>query len=660
MRGSPEAFSGDAWRSLQRMLALDNPVLVLGPGCQRIGYDRVLRNRDRDGRPDGSPWAEVTRRMRHLHALIDDSERPFLDQIWRSKLSDETRARWKDGELGDEIDLADRQDPPPASEIEALRMEIARRILTALINCTRCLGGVVSTGETPVISWQAVQHPPDGTGESARWREAAARVLEEASAIARAAYHLMPGNPVEDEDERWLVEVGIPYENPKTRAQMHEMASVAGREFRQFLDVLDVEAIAGTTGLLVRSCLRGRTLALSGARVEWLADLFWHVISCDSGVPPSQADLAFLVNLRALPSPRRRTFTRARPGEYRGERSGRLKTTTENAALTKKITDRMAFYPDGREKKEDWVGAADNRLLFVRTMAATLLTTWATRSGGDPPPVALVSSYDLTLERQLMRSASAGEAFHVIVPVWVTDHEQSRRLDWLWGTYKRVEEAYDARSHSLGEPSWRWYPERDELLQIDGPIIFKVNGSPLLHLSDDRREVATGDLRLDSQDGRRKGTVELATIFSEYDSLASIVRFSDTQGGFAKLFIESHLSWEKRSWLFLGDGFPDWIPRLRLLFTARTSLGGTSDVQNPRMDDANAGERPQFGAAPRSTQDQRIALDRAFDWPEIAILDALDVVPYEVDLARLIDYPKDIPQETSTKNFLIKVQERLR
>ncbi|MBF6619587.1 MAG: hypothetical protein ITG02_05090, partial [Patulibacter sp.] len=113
-------------------------------------------------------------------------------------------------------------------------------------------------------------------------------------------------------------------------------------------------------------------------------------------------------------------------------------------------------------------------------------------------------------------------------------------------------------------------------------------------------------------------SVRLASIFTEYDALQAILSFakagSERNQGLAS-DVTATLNWH-RNWLFLGDSFPDWLPRVRLLFNA-----------------SNAANRFET-----SRDASQIAVDRRFDWPEQALLDALGIQQFECDLAEFGAY----------------------
>ena len=66
---------------------------------------------------------------------------------------------------------------------------------------------------------------------------------------------------------------------------------------------MKVDAIAHVLEQFQRRCFVIGDLGITGGLVEWLADLFWHLMVTDSGVPPSQTEMAFYVNLTRREAP---------------------------------------------------------------------------------------------------------------------------------------------------------------------------------------------------------------------------------------------------------------------------------------------------------------------------------------------------------------------
>lgn len=624
---------------LCRIMVTGEPVLVLGPGCQRIGYDDV-----RD-----PSWRELRRRMRLLHAAVSPLEHPFLEQLWRSKLSDTTLA-----EHGDDPSVPDAQaltpldaaDERSAHVTDDIRIHgLAVPLLRTLIVCTRYLGQVIETGNTPVLSWQSVTHPRADAGD----RSPAQESFDEMVAVADA---LMKWS-----NKKVAVPVLADFGFDASGRPSERMAE----ELPPFLRLLEVKAIAASSKEFSKSILGGAEHALTGANIEWLADLLWHTIACDSGVVPSQSELAFCVNLRDRGPWRERLFTRARPGEYRDDQ--KPQSGKRHSKVTERIRRRTeACRLTGVESPTEWDEDDDQRLRVNRTLAATLLQMWRTTTR-NATPIALVASHDLMIERQLYELLDEGdemekrapEAFHVVVPVWVSDSEDSpRTLSWLWGTYTKRPAAKNADLEALrdatgGVLQWEWYrtdpdPDHDDRdyddRDICGPIIVRIGGSPLLELGDDATAESLGVGPRIKRTNAKQERIELATIFSEFDALAAMITFAGDQGEKGLVAnVMTALAWERRSWAFFADSFPDWIPRVRLLFNARTVL-------------AERGAPNQDGKRHKKAKIRdKIALDLAFDWPEQAMLEALSVRPLHGDLKWLSEYPHS-PDARSEEDWL--------
>jgi hypothetical protein len=300
----------------------------------------------------------------------------------------------------------------------------------------------------------------------------------------------------------------------------------------------------------------------------------------------------------------------------------------------------------------------DGRSKLFRTLAATLVEMWIRDERAAKPPhsqqaaqapdaspprgrpdncvIALVSVYDLMLERHLLDVLDPERCFHMVVPVWVGARRREE-LRWLWGTFTKRASLPWCEENLTGPPArsalglaWRWC-DKDAFGEVAGPIIVKVNGSPLLRLNDGvtatvRTLKLKGEFAFDE--------VRPATIFSEYDSVTSMLGFSagqdDTTRVLPKGLTDTQLSWKKRDWVFLGDSFPEWLSRLRLAHRA-----------NPR----SANSR------------RKLAIDRHFDWPELALLETLDVNPRCGDLAQVASYALGSDSAAHT-HFLRAIEQR--
>jgi hypothetical protein len=579
-----QRLSSEQWGELQRTFAKRPHVIMLGPGCHRIGYDR------------GKAWAEIERRLTLIRAHLADVKefdgdaaqpRRFLEHLWWSKVSVERR-REEDPVVGR---LPEAEPREGWTDLDSVRSVLASSLLGVLYECTRSLGNVIATGAAPVLHWQAVAHPGPpgseaGTGE-AEAVEARQRARDHMTAVVDIAgllYRRATGRPARDDDaiaaERGLS--GVRFDGT----------------LKDALTLLKIEAIWLAAKQVFKECFAEGRFRLSGALVEWLADLFWHAVSTDSRVPPSQAEIAFYLNLRGIAQRSERAFSRAAPGELRASRDPQeLRTDVQNL---------LQSYDCG---KEPWADPQSDRIAFIDTIAATILER---RRVGERV-VILSSDFDLALERSLLELSNPEDSIHVVIPVWRAAGDKPTQLEWLFGSIDRGAGRVD--SEDLTQVQWQWYhdqaPPGDYDYDVRGPIVVKLNGSPLVDLE----SVSLDELDLG------KDSLEPATIFTEYDALRAIMSFAETgnvaqgqqQPSLAATVLTDDLPWPQKSWIVLGDTFPQWLPRLRLMYSAHAH--GRQATSLPGV--------------------VHIALDRDFDWPERALLDTLGVLLYRGDLGDL-------------------------
>ena len=591
------------WAAIQEAFALGSPVLVIGPGCARIGFDET------------NEWAKVRTRVGAIwHALGDeetgDLARPFLKRLWLERLSDRTREQHEADILA--IDPKARQDKdyktvlPTRQDItssgadlpnpERARILLATQLLLALAASTRYLGAVVEAGGVPVWDWERVWHSPapDDPPTVNTWREHTASALRQAAALAAAIDRAKSESRPQDL-------------NLQVRNVFDDNDLKLNQVTHDTWHLLKISAIRDSLETLHRTRFEVNARQVSGAIVEWLSDLFWHVVAVGAKVPPSQDELDFYVNLHTPMPDTDRQFTRPHPGEYRGPSDG-WKT------LTGDVTQLLKAYDSGAtESPRDWDRARER---FARTMAASLSQTWSHEQNGKHRLViALVSDYDLMLERALFDSLREDQSFHVLIPVAVHASPAEAEVEWLYGSYLDPE---GNRAESLAEPV-TWERFRDVPAagsrQPNGPIIVKLAGSPLHDIR--------GAEGLDWN-----GEINTVALFSEHDSVramrALLPPAGETPRGIQlNLLGADGLTWVGRSWLFFGHRYSDWLPRLQLLFTASMLAAG--------------GSTP-FGA--KSRRDWRIAIDRSFDWPERALLDALEIRRELADLSEVSEYFK--------------------
>jgi hypothetical protein len=599
----------EQWGVLQETLATESPVLVLGPGCHRIGYEET------------AGWAEVTRRMNLVHHRIADAFSPehvpaarsFLERFWLSKLSDEARSGRAHREHLDALRAPAREPDGDGDSLDTCRTALVTQLLGVFLEGTRCLGSEIATGAFPVVAWQDIGHVyprtepqatvPQSVDEATspafdaheadvRHRQAGehlAATLEIASVISAVA----GSQPLDDELEAIAHDrlAGVPDLRAKAIARLNDDLKIDTVVFN--LKRLQEDAFSGSDG------------RLTGSTIEWLGDLLWHLVTTDSRVPPSQAETAFYINLQRSDPGAGRSFARSRPSEARRPLS--------RDAIPGHVRQLLGTYDNGERA---WSDIAPSRKAFTRTICAALLAQWEDPSRPPQrPTLALIPDFDLSFERAMLELMEPDQHLHVVVPVWRKPERDPQYIDWFVGTMTRADQDYSHGRHRL-PPIERWakFDEGPKVGKgkgaLDGPIFVKPNGSPLLESP--RREDLK-DIRL-----LRGEKVQLATIASEYDALQAMISFAN--GANAKEStagdVINALQWQHRSCLFLGDSFPDWLPRVRLMVNAPI-------------------EFKQLTATPSTRQ---IAIDRRFDWPEQALLSDMHVEQYECDLAALGAY----------------------
>jgi hypothetical protein len=675
-----------------------SPVLVVGPGCHRIGFDRA---------PE---WSRVVHRMRRVWSLLETpEEKRFLERFWTAQLSDERRVPYPgEGDaLPAELEgLGIREsDPVPdygdndSDALGALRAALAADLTRALVASTRCLGHVISSADAPVSEWQAVSHEWE-TGrdkhrraelvEDARFRDdlddlPGLAETHDASAVSardRAIVHVWMACRLADainelasylaagavagwveEHSDLLTKHGLP------EADIDGLVSSPPDpiEFKREADRLKIGDIASSLAqLLKHGIIDGTRVRLSGAVVEWLSDLLWHVVQVGAEVPPSQDELAFYVNLQTVRDAdvTQRLFTRAIPGDYR---------RTDAESLMDDLVRLLEGYDSGVHDDPRW---NDERQRFFVALAAILVTTWRHEMKESIPRlvVALVSDYDLLLERAVLKALGPGEHFHVVVPVWVGAPAD---LDWLFGTYTR--EGGSIGEVEIARPKWEFYAKQPLLVGRDdrhgrpsagvrGPIIVKLGGSPLhmLHQRDvnHRSSTTLGGAGIPLEWRSVESTsIRLAPIFSEYDAMNAIVSLAKIAAApgdrmLPQQLVETGLTWDGRSWLFFGHRLSDWLPRLRLFFT-RHNVHAPSGSDRKRVEQGGAKadqESVDVKPPPDVPNPKRVAVDRSFDWPELALLNVLEIDPRTANMAAVGDFATEEPKPNAyNRDFLIDV-----
>ncbi|MBF6619131.1 MAG: hypothetical protein ITG02_02755, partial [Patulibacter sp.] len=429
------SLSGPQWGCLHTMLATGSPIMVLGPGCHRIGYEQT------------KGWEEVSRRVSLVRSRTaewfveedPESAQRFLDGFWLSKLSDQPSEN--DRSEGRLRAIRDAPDSAPRTPLDLCRTELATAVLGVLFEGTRCLGSEIATGRVPVIAWQEIAHraPAATVGEprnSVSSDEATSPpfVSQDADVRhARASDHMCRAVRVAEavealaaDDRQLSIDRRAVVESILT-----EDAELDEDEIERLKNVLQIGTVRYVLAQLRDECFARPGSRVTGAVIEWLADLLWHLFTTDSRVPPSQAEVAFYVNLQETDSGRGRPFARSRPGESRR----RLDERSTQGQIARMI----ATYDNGVEA---WTDIAEPRRAFTRAICAALLEQWNQQPEIDAeeeitPVLALVPDFDLSFERTLLELMGKGGVVHLVLPVWRKPKGESPFLDWVIGTMVR-------------------------------------------------------------------------------------------------------------------------------------------------------------------------------------------------------------------------------
>lgn len=646
------------WYELQEDLAAGSPILAIGPGCHRIGYD------------DTEEWKCVVQRVRAVwHRLerlpgdpaLTEARQRFLERFWvaqlceRSPLSANGVASDQPPDLGatllDKLEIAN-QKTEERPEDEA-RIILATRLLCGLISLTQLLGATIRAGATPVTDWDCFGARADdselaGQGDGSQIAKDRKRLRAEAIALLKEAAILA--------EDLSKIQLGGELGQLPTMERLGLRSDDVGKDK---LELLKVTAISSGLSELISKRLEVSVERVTGSVVEWLSDLFWHVVVSGAGVPPSQDELSFYLNLHELEYTNRR-FSRPHPGEYRSSRS-KDDEGDDAKTLREDLEVLLADYDSGQDGRErDWTGKRES---FALAMASSLVESWRDEERRRLA-IALVSDYDLMFERAVLELLRRGELLHVIVPTVPDEPRPGGEASyvWLFGTYAN---GLDGGGGELPEPTWQRFDTLPKSISPKlGPIVIRLTGCPLFKLG------ALKDLKLTDEFPRATTKLDSAAVFSEHDSVRAIMALTpplDPGITSEQLFLDDllgpkGLTWDQRCWLFFGHRFSDWLPRLQLLFTALMLASERANGEETEGVEEGAGNgRPTWDGddQPRLIEvKHRIAVSRGFDWPEQALLDALKVGLRREDLGEISTYfarEPDRKRKAETSAFLKRV-----
>lgn len=365
---------------------------------------------------------------------------------------------------------------------------------------------------------------------------------------------------------------------------------------------------------------------LDGSLVEWVTDLFWHTLIFESPCYPRPDELAFQLSMAANPGsdhPTRKYEPTAMVERHADDQFRRaIKHSIRRAMRAGDEEPR----PCGR---------------LQEAAAASLVSQYAvraTRKKVHPFPIAISLSADLELEKALAFNQHC-DAFHVAFPVVHAMNVTGKgTLRWLVGRFYggRRGRPRDARGvwAALSAPvdGWRWLNDvvppgldvdsagsRPPEEVLSGPLILKVNGSPLHNVAGDASThqhlapsidngILRGDLGRSTDDEHPLGHFFHVPAVTELDvlQLSQVDDWSrgarqqatgqDRAGAAAEpvkaglpLAVVQELMASNRFWLIAGHDLSDWSARLQLFgqISRAVLAGGSQALAVSRKEDVD-------------------------------------------------------------------------
>lgn len=263
-------------------------------------------------------------------------------------------------------------------------------------------------------------------------------------------------------------------------------------------ELLGAHKLAARLRRLQRELFRGeRTCTLDGPVVEWLTDVFWHAMTCDSPIYPRHSELVLQVSLIVQDAPAR-PLRRVEPSLM----TERLDPKFFQAAVANSLERGIHIHSPKRARLYSALAdvlSADHQRWRRHKEAASL--------NDCEVALALSTSFDLDLEVAL---AAKGE-FHVALPVFVEKGrgDASRgELGWVVGLFGPVDVGLDfeTRTERVRTPQDGWHKLNsiDVPSKLHGPLVMKLNGSPL-HQVDEGLSAHPGLIRVAPEQGAYKG-----------------------------------------------------------------------------------------------------------------------------------------------------------
>lgn len=334
------------------------------------------------------------------------------------------------------------------------------------------------------------------------------------------------------------------------------------------------------------------------------------------------------------------------------------------------------------EEATDDVGPGDHqeRLDFYDAVASVLLAQ-AERNRDKPkltdephshyaPALAFVLTFDLELEAALLRRSAV---FHVAIPVLYATGTGSPRQEaearWLFATFdhRKYVLRHDVTADEVAQflttcgPSVQWLNGELDDKRLLGPVVIKLNGSPLHHLDGVLEHLspvsealpktqppgarpAVSSRRMAAASADVDATIHHALTIDEYTTMQSTFVEAGREPSANRWPRWLKLAFPTRYWLFFGLRLGDWSVRQRL-FTLIQRIYAES--QTRAIDDTllkkTEEEKAEDGATPGSWG---VAFNPDVDAERSYLLDWLMIEPVrarsEWVTSDLLDYADDV------------------
>jgi hypothetical protein len=359
---------------------------------------------------------------------------------------------------------------------------------------------------------------------------------------------------------------------------------------------------------------RGSGLTLS--EIAWLTQLLWYSFIYNVPAYPTTSELAFRLSLLSRNVPPRV-----------GELAQAAETIANYKTLVENVSELFEFCDSGLDKKYDELHLAvaaalgfafesyDEIAKRISAESKTLSVYNHSQQLPPPPPMALTTNFDLALERAF---DSLKISYHTVFPVFARQNlggdsvSEWAQSDPVVPSSER-EDREDRRSLRLPEIVWvvktvQFY-KRDksvdwelwsEKLEIKGPIIVKLHGSPV--------ESIPKNKLLTYRDHYP------CVVLPESTYLEMTLQYASPFSIWLSNGLKTPKQEKERSLWFLGYSVSDWNVRLRLY------------EQLQWVFELTATELPEL-----------FAINREFDRYQSAVFGRLRVVQREADLQMIAD-----------------------